>query len=92
LPDAAERSHSVRDIEASGLFAGIQRYVVPWEGRHDPAQLRALFATFSLWLALPEGQRMETLDAVERLAHEEFGGVVVRPYQTFVYLAQRVTS
>jgi SAM-dependent methyltransferase len=92
LPDAADRSASVQAVKASGLFTELQHQVVSWEGRHDPAQLRTLFATFSPWIALPEGQRVELLDAVARLAQEEFGGLVVRPYQTFVYLAQRLTN
>ena len=89
LPDAAERTSPADYIEASALFTGLRRHIVAWEGQHNPAQLRALFSTFSPWLALPEEQRTETLDALERLAREEFGGVVVRPYQTYIYLAQR---
>ena len=78
-----------QEIETSGLFTGLQRHTISWDGRHDSAGLRTLFSTFSPWLALPEPQRREVLDAVERLAREEFGGVVVRPYQTLVYLAER---
>jgi SAM-dependent methyltransferase len=86
-PPAADPA---REIEESSLFTGLQRQTVSWEGRHDPAQLRALFSTFSPWLALPDRRRSETLDALERLAREQFAGVVVRPYRTFVYLAERV--
>ena len=91
LTSVAPAAAPDRDIEASGLFTGLQRHTVSWEGRHDPAGLRALFSTFSPWLALPEPQRTEALDAVERLAREAFGGIVVRPYQTVVHVAQRRT-
>jgi hypothetical protein len=40
-------------------------------------------------MALPEDQRSELLESVEDLARHEFAGVVTRPYQTIVYLAQR---
>jgi hypothetical protein len=51
--------------------------------------VRALFASFSPWLALPQDERAAALDALERLATDEFGGVVERPYLTPVYLAAK---
>jgi len=48
-----------------------------------------MFTTFSPWLALPDGLREELLDDVATLARNQFGGLVVRPYQTVAYLAQR---
>jgi len=51
--------------------------------------VRALFASFSPWLALDPGPRTRVLDATEALVDEEFGGVVERPYVTPVYAARR---
>jgi SAM-dependent methyltransferase len=87
----------LNDIEArvsyigrSGAFGPVTRELIKWEGRHDPVGLRRMFATFGAWISLPEELREQVLDEVERLARDEFGGVVRRPYQTVVYIAQRV--
>jgi hypothetical protein len=40
-------------------------------------------------LALPAERRTTVLDALERLAAPEFGGIVERPYLTPVYVARR---
>jgi hypothetical protein len=60
-----------------------------WEGRHSPENLRRLYSSFSAFLVLPEALRVELLDDIEELARDRFGGIVVRPYRTAVYLAQR---
>jgi hypothetical protein len=57
--------------------------------RHDRAQLRALFGSVSPWLALDAERRTRTLDAMDALARDRFGGVVERPYVTAVFAAQR---
>jgi hypothetical protein len=41
------------------------------------------------WLALPDDVREELLDDVATLARDRFSGIVIRPYQTVLYLAQR---
>ena len=84
--DAAAR---IAEIDASGQFGPVEHHVVAWEGHHDAVGIRRLFATYSPWLALPEKQRNATLDALERVAREEFDDEVVRPYLTSLFLAQR---
>jgi SAM-dependent methyltransferase len=79
----------IADIDRVGLYGPVHQETLRWEGHHSPAEIRRLYSTFSTWLALPERQRSELLDDVEQLARDEFGGVVTRPYQTVVYLAQR---
>ena len=95
-PEATPRAY-VRDlaaraerIEATGAFGPLRHETLSWEAEHDPIGLRRLFATFAGWLALPEPIQSELLDDVERLARDEFGGTVRRPYQTVLYLAQRL--
>jgi SAM-dependent methyltransferase len=80
-----------RTAEIDGLsrFGPVDHETIPWTGRHTPAQLRSLFASYSSWLALPDPVRREMLDAVESLARDTFNGLVERPYLTQVYLAQR---
>jgi len=80
----------VSNIAQSGAFGAVTRELIKWEGRHDPVGLRRMFATFGAWISLPDDLREHVLDEVERLARDEFGGVVRRPYQTVVYVAQRL--
>jgi SAM-dependent methyltransferase len=77
------------EIDATGRFGPVEHHVVAWEGHHDAVGIRSLFATYSPWLALPEAQRTATLDEIERVARDEFGDEVTRPYLTPIYLAQR---
>ena len=95
-PDGGPRAY-VRDlaaraecIEATGAFGPMSHEILNWEGEHDPIGLRRLFATFAGWLALPKHIQSELLSDVERLARDEFGGTVRRPYQTVLYLASRL--
>ena len=85
--DAAARTE---EIDASGHFGPVEQHVVEWEGHHDAIGIRRLFATYSPWLALPEAQRIATLDAIERAARDDFDDNVTRPYLTSLFLAQRV--
>jgi SAM-dependent methyltransferase len=86
--DAAAR---LTEIDATGSFGAVRSETIPWTGRHTAAEVRALFATFSPCLALPEGQRAVVLDAIAELATETFHDRVERPYLTRMYLAQRQT-
>jgi SAM-dependent methyltransferase len=71
-------------------FGEVEERVFRWEGRHDPEQIRALFSTFSPWIALPAERREPLLDAVQAVARDEFSGLVVRPYRTRVLLRRRI--
>ncbi len=75
------------EIESTGRFGPVEHEVIAWTGRHGPEEIRAMFASFSPWLALPREQRNIALDALERLAAEDFNGVVDRPYLTPIFLA-----
>ncbi|MEM7275967.1 MAG: class I SAM-dependent methyltransferase [Actinomycetota bacterium] len=76
-------------IDRTGRFGPVHHEVVAWTGRHDPAELRALFASFSPWLALPAAIREPLLDELAALAAGRFDGEVARPYLTPIYLAAR---
>jgi SAM-dependent methyltransferase len=82
----------ISEIEASGRFGPVQHEVIAWTGRHGVKEIRAMFASFSPWLALPLDQRAIALDALERLAAEDFNGMVERPYLTPIFLAPRCAS
>jgi SAM-dependent methyltransferase len=77
-------------IDDLGTFGPVHHERWCWEGRHDPPTIRRIVATFAQWIALPEPLRTELLDDIERLARDELGGIVCRPYQTVLYSAARV--
>jgi SAM-dependent methyltransferase len=88
-PYALDVEDRIAEIAATGRFGAVRYEIVSWTGRHTPAELRAMFASFSPCLALAPANRIEVLDALEELAAGPFGGLVERPYLTPVYLAQR---
>ena len=89
LPHALDTPARIAEIEGSGRFGDVHREEIRWTGRHDRAQLRALFGSFSPWLALDPDRRAHALDAMDALARDRFGGVVERPYVTAVFAAPR---
>lgn len=89
LPHALDTPARVAELDDSGRFGAVHTEQVAWTGRHSPTELRALFASFSPWLALAPDRRARVLDATEALARDEFGGLVERPYVTAVYAARR---
>jgi SAM-dependent methyltransferase len=99
LEDQASHAAYARDVDAraalfdeSPRFGPVDLTVMRWAGTHDPLALRRLYATFASWVALPDMLRAELLDEVERIARDEFDGVVRSPYQTRLYLAERVAT
>jgi SAM-dependent methyltransferase len=91
-PRAYLRDLDARMTEISGVsaFGPMSREILRWEGRHDPVEMRQILGTFAAWIALDEPVRAELLDAAERIAREEPGGTVTRPYQTVFYAARRL--
>lgn len=55
----------------------------------DAIELRGLFSTFSPVLALDAQTQAEVLNALERLAKEQFSNRVVRTFSTRLYLARK---
>jgi SAM-dependent methyltransferase len=76
------------DFERVARFDEVHHEVIRWTIRQSGAQVRALFETFSPFLALPAEQRVAVLDEIERVIDGDFGGVVERIYLTPIYLAQ----
>ena len=54
--------------------------------------VQALFATFSPWIARGPERKEALLDELATVADEQFGGRVVRPYQTVVISARTPTA
>jgi SAM-dependent methyltransferase len=73
----------------SGEFDNFQEHLIRWEGRHNPQQVRALFSTFSGWIALQDERKELLLNAIEAVARDRFGELVIRPYRTILHLWRR---
>jgi SAM-dependent methyltransferase len=82
-PNAAEAA-----LAAAG-FEDTQVDVVPWTHEWDAAGIRALFGSFSPILLLDAAERTRVLDAIERVAAEEFGGRVEKPMRTVLFTARK---
>jgi SAM-dependent methyltransferase len=81
----------IAEITSSGAFGDVDQHIIRWTGSHTADEARALFNTFSPWLALDEPLRSELLDDVHTIVEEQFGGRVDRPYVTVLYRAQRTS-
>ena len=88
-PYALDVAARTADIDSSGLFGPVTYTRVQWTGRHSGPVIRAMFGSFSPWLALEPEVREPLLDDLESLVDEEFDGVVERPYNTALYTAPR---
>jgi SAM-dependent methyltransferase len=75
-------------IAAAG-FADAQHDDVGWSHTWDARGMRNLYSTFSPISALEPERRAEFLDAVERIAADDFGGRVEKPLITSLYTARK---
>lgn len=89
VPYALDVAARVGELDRSGRFGPVRHKRFVWSQHHSTEDVRAQFASFSPWLALPSGRREVALDALARLVDDEFGGIVERLYVTPIYLAQR---
>lgn len=87
-PYALDVTARTAEIDASGLFGSVRHHLVPWTAHHTPIELRQMLASFSHWMALDSKVREALLADIERLATNEFGGVVERPYLTSLFTAK----
>ena len=83
--DAGGRLQALADAG----FEDAEHSEIHWEREWDTAGIRGLYSTFSPMSALDPGRRKELLDAVARIAEDEFGGRVERPLVTSLYTARR---
>ena len=74
------------------MFGPVRHETFSWTGGHSPEEIRAMFATFSSWMAIDPDLLRPLLDELETLARDTFDGVVERPYVTSLYVAQRLTG
>ena len=84
-----DREGRLEDLRATGSFENLAVEEFRWSLELDPSRARALFATFSPILALPEGERERVLDEIARIVRDELGGRVERRCVTILYTARR---
>ena len=97
LPSSPGATGFGRDADAATTalaeagFEDTQVDVVRWTHEWDVAGIRGLFASFSPIILLDDAERSRVLDAIERLAAEEFGGRVEKPMLTTLFTARKPT-
>jgi len=84
-PDAARAALAAAGFDDTGVD------VVRWTHEWDAVSIRALFASFSPIILLDEEERTRVLDAIERVATDDFGGRVEKPMRTTLYTARKLT-
>ncbi len=89
IPFALDAAARRTDIEEAGAFEDIDIEIRKWTLVLDPAQVRALYATYSQFSVLAPDERERILDELARIAAEEFAGRVERNMCTALYTARR---
>lgn len=89
-PFALDVEARLGDLRADGLFENEHVVMYPWTLELDPAQVRALYATYSQFSVLKDGERNRILDGLAEIAAgPEFNGHVERNMVTAIYTARR---
>jgi trans-aconitate methyltransferase len=79
----------IADLNAVGTFEDVSVEILKWTLVLNPAQVRALYATYSQFSAQTEAERNRILDGLAHIAAEQFGGRVERNMCTAIYTARR---
>lgn len=77
---------TVADLDASGLFGPVEVRRYGWTRTYSAEQYARLLGTYSPVQNLEETRRRELLGGVRDLA-ERHGGLIERPYEALLYLA-----
>lgn len=87
-PFALDENARLADLRAAG-FEDVEAWVQPWTAVLDTAKLVALYGTFSPIHALEPARRTAFLKDLARIADDQFGGQVTRPFTTSLYTARK---
>lgn len=88
LPYALDTRARLEELMVGGFVPHAPQRI-EWTLPLDPRGVRRLYATYSNITALPPQERSELLDALEKIAAEQFGGRVERNMTTIIYTATR---
>ena len=87
-PFALDRERRLHDLVSAG-FQNAETDIWRWTLTYETARLVGLYSTFSPIQALAPERRREMLQEIARIADEQFGSRVERPFATALYTAQR---
>ena len=85
---ALDREARLGALEVAG-YENAWHELVRWRATWDARGIRALYGTFSPIGRLENARKAEILDALERIARDEFGGRVERTLLTSIYIARK---
>jgi SAM-dependent methyltransferase len=85
--DFAARTH---DLANGAGCVDVVGELIRWTIRLDHDAVRALYASMIGVRRLPPDERQSLLDGITRIATQDFGGVVERPFVTAIYTARRL--
>ena len=88
-PFGIDTEARIGDLESAGGFEDIAYEKLTWTLVLDPAQVMALYATYSQFSVLEQGERARMLDGLYEIAEREFGGRVERNMLTAIYTCRR---
>lgn len=86
---ALDRAARLADLESVSAFEDVQFELLRWTLVFGPAQVRALYATFSHIAVLAEGERERILDGLHDIAATTFDGRIERHMLTPIYICRR---
>ena len=88
-PFALDSGGRIGDLRRNGSFDANEFLNLKWTLVLNPAQVRALYASYSQFSILEADERTRLLDSLEDIATTEFGGRVERNMCTPIYTARR---
>jgi SAM-dependent methyltransferase len=77
------------EIDSSGFFGPVTINRFPWSLRYTTRQYQGLLNTYSDHLCLPAQTRRHLIEAIGQVI-DRHGGVIDRPYETVLYVAQKL--
>jgi SAM-dependent methyltransferase len=89
LPFALDVDARFADLKSVGAFGDIEFENLRWTLVLDPAQVRALYATYSQFSVLEDAERNRLLDGLFEIATTDFAGRVERNMCTAIYMSRR---
>lgn len=91
LSFASDADARLADFDAAG-FVSDEPQFLRWTLALEPAEVRALYSTYSNVTALPPHERTRLLDGLAEIATRQFGGHVERNMTTAIYTARRAAD
>ncbi|EGJ8568808.1 methyltransferase domain-containing protein [Salmonella enterica] len=87
-PCALDKDMRITELQSAG-FRDVFYEEIRWSSILTTRQVVDLTATFSPVSRLPEEERKRFLNQIEKIADEEFGGLVQRNFITAIYLTRK---